>query len=1381
MEVSKSVEYHLKSLLCTVVEEVDLPQQITDIIISQFLRVDARKSAQQSSKTRKADVQDKKQGNLLLKDYPPAYNLAKSICTTCQEKMTSQVTQYFNSIIIDAGAFSQGRDNDSRRISGMEDSEDEEEGFADLRKAHRLLRELWRAAPDILINVIPQIEAELSTDSARLRQLATETLGDLAAGIGIAGLPTPLQLDPASFPLPSISSPEPNPVSTNPLLTPASGKPFPSIHRTAYQNLLTRRNDKATGVRLSWVGAASRILLTLAGGIGLSDDELLELLSGLAQMLRDREDRVRLAAIKSLHLFGYHGVINILGADGGLSNSGTVFSTLAERFRDKNHGVREEAIISGARIWGVASRDIEEGAENVTTVIGDLPNRLFDAYYTNDLHIHSMIYQATHELLLPLGFPSIKPAAPQSSTQRRRTKDADDGAQNSSSDPDVVRVHRILTLVRSLSQKSRQVFFAMQARQPQLCQGITVFLKACEAYNGGVVDDPKDEDRVKKQLTSYIEALTKQFPDPSKMSADLWKFAEMHNRRDYQLIRFAMGPENDYRTVQKAVKELNKRIKEGLSNSQSLLDSLNALLYRCAQVVYNRSHVPAIMHASRTDKHGLASAAHEVLREISSRNPDVLKTSINALCKELEETAPSATKFEEAIAADSLKACAHFARRYPGEVSKDRKFLTALSNFALFSKSPRAAKHAVSILLTVADRKEMHARDILTNALENCEPGSPNRLSRLSAISQICLLVPSAANSSNEAILKVTVASTLQKNLSPSHIENENAWDDAVDDEMQAKELALRALVNRVRAESDKDDLESFEKIAEPVMSLLMRLVSHDGEMTPTQDTPAAQRNRLRFLAAKLTLKLCASKRRCEELITPQAFISIALIIINPPNAVRIRLTSQLKKYLNQNKISHRWLTTLFLLAFEPDEELRSSTHAWLRSKVQVFERQQQYAQARGDKRSRENVIESLFARLLSLMIHHPDYPDNESDTFDIDLLEFSRYIMFYLSAVATEDNISLIFHIAQRVKATRDNISKSEENEQISERLYVLSDLAQAVIKHYADMMPGHNRNVNLLQTFPGTITLPKSLFGPLPSHDISQKIAEKNYLPEETAVGLEASMKDYLRSLRGKAPTKRQTYSKKRKAASIEPDSCDEEGPAAVKKQRKRVTSLPVRKTPKVKKTLSSPVAKSSIKPSRKSSRASHSINYVEAESEDDEQMQDVQQEKRPQGRFIASAATSSPITKRKAPPSSPAVNGDDSEHSDHGANGIHVHEDDDDDDENVVVRGAEGSDDGEDEEEEEDASEREGTPSPLKERKNATPTPPATSSNRKTRGATKKKVSPKKAKAKPTAAATASGKGTPKAKAKGKQQLNFQSSPADAGSTGVRVTRATRSAKP
>ncbi|KAF4943405.1 hypothetical protein F66182_18748, partial [Fusarium sp. NRRL 66182] len=144
-----------------------------------------------------------------------------------------------------------------------------------------------------------------------------------------------------------------------------------------------------------------------------------------------------------------------------------------------------------------------------------------------------------------------------------------------------------------------------------------------------------------------------------------------------------MAAQSDYRTVTKAIKELAKRIQSG--NTPSLLDTLTPLLYRASSLVFNRSHIPAIMEFSRTDDKGLALPAQEILKEISSRNPEVLEAQVQEMCKDLEEQAPSAKTPDDLGSEEILKACSGFAKKLPEKLPQERKFLQALNAYALYS------------------------------------------------------------------------------------------------------------------------------------------------------------------------------------------------------------------------------------------------------------------------------------------------------------------------------------------------------------------------------------------------------------------------------------------------------------------------------------------------------------------------------------------------------------------------------------------------------------------------------------------------------------------------------------------------------------------------
>ncbi|KPI41084.1 uncharacterized protein AB675_8070 [Cyphellophora attinorum] len=396
-------------------------------------------------------------------------------------------------------------------------------------------------------------------------------------------------------------------------------------------------------------------------------------------------------------------------------------------------------------------------------------------------------------------------------------------------------------------------------------------------------------------------------------------------------------------------------------------------------------------------------------------------------------------------------------------------------------------------------------------------------------------------------------------------------------------------------------------------------------------------------------------------------------------------------------------------------------------------------------------------------MAYHPDYPPAD-DGFDVELLEYSKYIVFYLVAVANENNISLIFHIAQRVKQMRDNVEADDEH---SQRLYVLSDLAQAVIRNFADTMP-HAKGANVLQTWPGKVNLHKSLFRPMSSHAEAQKVAEKNYLPEDTALGLEKFVKDTMKQLKGvkavRRPSQLPTAAQKRKSVSVEPDDDDD------KPRKKKKSSLPIRKTPKAKtqKTKVNDATTESHEPSRKSARASNAISYAEGSSDEEEDDDDQHSgaAKRMGRHQLSSPAIIEVGTKRAKD------NGGDTDMQENG-NGIDIHEDDSDQDVGDDDRAVTPS------------------PSPLKERENTPgPTSPAKKKG-KQNGASKKtataaekkqtsaKATPVSSKRKSTAEATSATKSASVKKAKSAKAVGTgeDEAPVEENTRSTRATRRSR----
>ena len=553
-ELSKNVEHNMTEVLSTVIDEAPaVTHDVVDVVVAQFLWADPI-TLGSSTKGKKGAQVDAKQSTLRRKEAPPAYNMAKNVCNAYPEKMARLIGNYFSSVIVD---FTNSGGSFKRNRAGSEDPDDDtprgpsDEDINEANKAHRLLRELWKCCPGVLQEIIPHLQDELATENVQLRQLATETFGDMISGIGAAGPPSLPELDPAAYPSQSLTRSD----STRPfdfLTTPASINSFPTQYPVAYHAFLQRKNDKSPIIRASWTTGVGRILMTSAGGIGLDPEEEQKLLKSFADCLIDSDEKVRLAAVKAVEHFEFNDVIRKLGSNGSMSEAGSILSNLADRVKDKRSVIHSESMRLLGRIWGVASGAIAEGDEHITNLVGLIPSRILEACYVNDPEINVQVDLALYESLLPLSYPPMKPrpaAAGNSQIVRDSQANAEQGYTES--DLDKIRAERQLVLVNSLEEKAKKVFFAKQGNQGPGATYMEHLLKLCEEYNGGVMD--KDEKETKKKLEGLINYYSRTLPDSARVIDDLWKFAKAHDRRAYTLMRFCMDPASDYRRVFRSI------------------------------------------------------------------------------------------------------------------------------------------------------------------------------------------------------------------------------------------------------------------------------------------------------------------------------------------------------------------------------------------------------------------------------------------------------------------------------------------------------------------------------------------------------------------------------------------------------------------------------------------------------------------------------------------------------------------------------------------------------------------------------------------------------------------------------------------------------------
>ncbi|KAF2277781.1 uncharacterized protein EI97DRAFT_465908 [Westerdykella ornata] len=1176
-ELSKNVEHHMTAVLAILIDEaVTLSSDVVDVIMAQFLWADPISLG--AIKGKKSGPIDLKQSTLLRKEAPPAYNMAKNLCNSCPDKMARYVGTYFRSVIIDFTSLGTALSKHKSRLraSSVDDeSEDDaakgpsEEDLNDAHKAHRLLRELWRCAPSVLQDIIPHLQEELGTENIQLRQLATETFGDMIAGIGAAGPPPPPDLNPAAYPSQSLTPSVPRPY--NFLTTPTSPNSFSSQYPGAYHSFLQRKHDKSPLIRAAWATGIGRILMTSAGGVGLESEEEERLLRYFAETLIDSDERVRLAAVRTIENFDFDDIVQKLGRNGTMSEPGSVLSNLADRVKDKRNVIHTESIKLLGKIWGVAVGAIAEGNERVTALLGPIPSRILEACYVNDLEITRQVDLTFFESLLPLGYPPMKPKASANGLSQI-VKDSQSITEPSytEADLDKIRVERQLVLVNGLEEKAKKVFFARQANQARGAPFMETFLKLCEEYNGGVTgNEAKD---TKTKLQALIDYYGRTLPDSSRVVGDLWKFAETHDRRSYQLIRFCMAPESEYRKIPKSIKELRRRLED--SHNSSLLETLIPLVYRVSLLCYNKSHVPAIITYSRTDEGGLGATAHEVLKEISTNNPKVFSTHVKELCKALEDDAPTANSPNSPGAVDNLKACSGFAKKFPKEIPLDakdgRKLVQSFVNFALYGSPPKAAKHAITIIIHSDSKKEMRAKEILAKSIKSFEYGGDHFLTKLAAISQLVLLAPQACEDDADAIVDIAVNRVLLRPHDTSS-DAESEWMASPDDDMIARTWALKILVNRLRSlPPEKQDITEYAK---PVYSLLNKMVKESGEASKKKNTPLAHKNLQLLLAAQLLIKL-SCMRRFDALLTPEDFNQLALVTHNKQKEIREGFVAKLKKYLGQNRLPQRFYALMFFFAYEPDNNILEGVMTWIRARRHALALRQ------------DITFELVFARLLSLLAYHPDF-ENDNETLKV----MSKYILFYLKCVAIADNISLIYHVAQRVKGVADGIAQTP---QADERLYVLSDLSQALIRIWEEV---HGWS---MQSWPGSTKLPAGIFKKLETHERAQEIADKVWIDEEITEELEPLVRKELKSKKRKATDGGEKNNKKVKTEkAVKKDKTRSERPVKTPKSRRRKADDSEEEDEEGER-----VVPSSREPRRKSDRRSTAKSYVEVSSDEDEE---------------------------------------------------------------------------------------------------------------------------------------------------------------------------------
>ena len=1060
----------------------------------------------------------------------PEFNFSLAICEYNMDRMSRLVAQYFSEILYESTNNIEEEtdiveDGDHTASTKSKANHGVSKAIEVLKKVHHLSIQLWKFIPTVLSSVMALIDDELNADDDKVRTLATVTIGQMLA--------SPIY--------PSVSN------KVNFFIT----------HKLVWNNWLKKTADVSATVRSKWVQQLPGIISSNP----YLTTEINQIISTcLHKCLIDTDERVREAACLCINDITYPVFVSKLATP-------EIMKTLFQLIREKNVVIRQTSVQILGSIYSknMKSEDREEISEELQKLIENIPNQLLSLVYINNKNITFLVDLCVFETLLEVS---------ESNTSKR--------------------VERLVRFYKELDERGIEAFVAINKRQQQLSKVLLTFIETAESLNKENVSDDKENDSssVPKEdvlkLEKIIDWICVSFPDGLNTVSCLERFYKLNRIRFFHLVKICISPDSDFNTIRNSMKELlnklndvkNIRLLDDRSNVtvSEMYENFKLLLLRASPLIYNRSNVEELVNYSKDSSNEYYSAANALLEQISTTIPDVFKSHLRSLTNLVVDEHNQITNKSNA-----LKTIYHFVKKYPESFPKEVSFMNSIRKLATIGTSSEA-KYAVKII-GLSDKKEVCCSGII-DSIYPFNIDDEKFATHLSAMAEIFVIDNLAILEKENELTPLIIKKILLTNRDlgrDSEITKEWIGDDDIEKYpcLNEKLISIRLLVNSLRSldtENSSDDAkEEAKQKALPVVKLLMSLIGNNGEIVnkkdPSWPTPDVYKLKFRLTAGLYMLKLAKIPIYSETMLLASVR-RLTFLINNEDYHVRSEFIKSLQKKLYDKLISEKFLAITFFSALEQNQELKNDVTMWITSMFKRLESK------------RDMKFEKALVRLIHTIAHHEQFIEIIKDGNDESKLAAfnyaSRILIFYVQLIATQENVSLLYYFASRVKQHRDaTIATSDyEAEDPSEEilnLYRVSELAQLVIKNFAD-----SKNWPM-QTWPGKIGLPLDIYAPMASSKEAQWVVTQIFIPESQQVELVTLINKRLR-----------TASSMKKG--VEPS-------VAVKDRQKRIRSVnPRRATKKKAKIVKEKV---SVEPTRRSSRATSKVSYkdqLESDSESD-----------------------------------------------------------------------------------------------------------------------------------------------------------------------------------
>ncbi|KGU13850.1 sister chromatid cohesion protein PDS5 [Candida albicans 19F] len=989
----------------------------------------------------------------------PEFNFSLAICENNIDRMSRLVAQYFSEILYDnTNHIEEEVTEDDKSKSNSKFDTKFSQAMDILKKVHHLSIQLWKFIPSVLSSVMALIDDELNADDEKVRILATVTIGQM------------------------LGSPVYSSASTN--------VNFFATHKQTWNNWLKKTSDVSSNVRSKWVQQIPNIICSN----NYTTTEINQMLSACVhKCLVDTEEKVREAACVCLSEIPYQHFINKIATT-------ELINTLFQLTREKHASIRKISIKTLGSYYASYMKVEKNTSSEIGTELKDsilsIPNQILSLVYINNKEITTLVDLAVFEDMLPI---------------------LDLNPEN--------RVERLVQFYRVLDAKGKEAFVAINKRQQQISKVLSTYIELSEAYNKSNTLENKDNsgtddsNEIILKLDKIIEWLCVSFPEGWNTSYCFERFYRLNRARFFHLVKVCISSESDLATVKNSMKELLNKLADSknirIENERSMVtttemaENFKLLLLKASPIFYNLSIVEGLIKYSKEGENDYYSSANEILEQISSIIPDVYKSHLRALSNLIIDKGEQTTSKSNA-----LKTVYHFVKKYPDLFPKEFSFIEALKNLAI-NGTPEEAKYSIKII-GLNDKKEVYCAGIM-DSIYPLDLESTKLSTNLSTMAEIFVVDRLAISDKENELTPLVIKELFLKNRNlDNHNVTDNTWITTTElnshPTLYEKLIAIRLLVNNLKS-LDKADLsesakEEAKQKALPVIKLLMSFIGNNGEIInkndPSWPTPDSYKSRLRLAAGLYMLKLAKIPIYSETMLSA-SIRRLTFLLIDEDYNVRARFLNSLQAKLADELISEKFLAIVFFSALEPNFELKNDATMWISA---MFKRSE----------SKKNIkFEKSLVRLIHVLAHHEQFLSLLKDGSDEDKLASynyaSRLLIFYVQLIATQENISLLYYFASRVKQHRDatiaTVDYEAENptEQIL-NLYRMAELAQLVIKTYAD---GKNWP---MQTWPGKLKLPSDIYAPMASSKEAQAVVTEIYIPEKLQVELLAMINKKLRT---------------------------------------------------------------------------------------------------------------------------------------------------------------------------------------------------------------------------------------------------------------------------